>query len=450
MLDYLKKLSAVAPTTYTNPDELYRLYVECGSLCTDTRSLLPGQLYVALKGPNFNGNAFAIQALEAGAAYAVVDEPQYATHERCLLVEDGLEALQWLARMHRRAWGRTVIGLTGSNGKTTTKELLYSILSREMTVLATPGNLNNHIGLPLTLLQLQPRHRLALLEMGDNKTGDIAELCHIAEPNMALITNIGQDHLQGYEGGMAGNAATKCELYEYVSGHGGTLFVNLNDPWLAPWAGTQTLNYGPGGRYHIEQLTQSLAGQDLLLYYPGGTLRLHTPLPGAHNAENVLLAATVALHLGIAPVSIQQGVAAYSPQNNRSQLLHREGKTILLDAYNANPSSMEAALHTFFAQAEGPLLLVLGDMLELGDEAAAAHHQLGLLVAELTTQSKHPVQVLLVGELMKEACTALPQAAWAPDVETARPIWQQLMGSADYVLLKGSRGIALERLLSGN
>ena len=433
---------------YLDTEQLYAYYQQHPRLCTDTRRLQVGDLFLALRGPNFDANAFASQALAAGAAYVIVDDPLLATTGQHLLVQDGLRALQALAAHHRRQWGRWVIGLTGSNGKTTTKELLASILAEQLPLLATPGNWNNHIGLPLTLLQLTPAHQLALLEMGDNKTGDIAELCQIADPDWALITNIGEDHLQGYAQGMAGNAATKRELFDYVAQKGGRLFINLDDPWLAPAARLADTTYGQAGQYRISQLGQDAAGQQLLLEYPEGQLPLQTVLPGNHNAENVLLAATVALELGVPPTAIQSGVACYHPHNNRSQWKNLKGKQVLLDAYNANPTSMRAALDTFLTLAQGASLLVLGDMLELGPEEAAAHSRLGQWLATRLAQHQHPVQLLLVGPAMAQLLPYLPGAAAYPDASAARQAFIDLWAEAEAVFLKGSRGLALERLIA--
>lgn len=427
----------------TSTTTLYQRYLECTGVSTDTRNITAGSLFFALKGPNFNANAFAAEALAKGSRYAVVDDPTSAVDDRYLLVPDGLIALQELGRHHRRQFDIPVIGITGTNGKTTTKELMHAVLSADRPTLATSGNLNNHIGVPLTLLRLLPEHRVAIIEMGANKPGDIAELCALAEPTHGLITNIGKAHLEGF-GGIDGVVRTKTELYVDIKNRGGLLFVHANDALLmAKSEGMQRVTYGhdPNADTSGDALTDGpflsvvFIGCDDLAY------QITTQLIGAYNLPNVLAATAVAQHLGIPDQRIADALAAYAPGNSRSQFKETGSNHLILDAYNANPSSMRVALENFAAmRSTAPKLAVLGDMLELGEQSEEEHKA----IVELTRTLGIPVQ--FVGPLFSKAVgddlgNVHQDASSALRAFTAEPVAGKL------VLIKGSRGIKLETLL---
>lgn len=431
---------------------LYSVFVQSGGVNTDTRSLQPGQLFVALRGPSFNGNRFAAQALQKGALAVVADEdlPDAPDPTRVIRVPNALQALQALARHHRRQWAgsaKPVVAITGSNGKTTTKELLRSILQQRYPAYATEGNLNNHIGVPLTLLRLKPEHQAAVVEMGDNKPGDIAELCVIAEPTHGLITNIGLDHIGGFAD-LADNARTKCELFDYLKRTRGHILLNLADEWLAPYDGAPApmLTFGTAqARVHATLTARSLHGTHFNLHcadWPA-PLACQSPMYGAYNLPNFAAAATAALALGCTPQHIQAGIASYKPANNRSQVVRVGSIAVVLDAYNANPSSMAPALRDFCAL-PGRKTVILGDMLELGGHAVAEHQAVGQLL------NNYPmVRAVLVGPMMHDAFTAITHSnkLFLPDTDAAVAQAPTLVRDTDLLLLKGSRGMALEKIV---
>jgi UDP-N-acetylmuramoyl-tripeptide--D-alanyl-D-alanine ligase len=431
-------------------DQLHRHFLASNGVSTDSRSIQSGQLYFALQGPYHNGNAFAPQALERGASLAVVDDPRFTPKgdARYLAVPDALEALQQLAIRHRRTLSTPVLAVTGSNGKTTTKELLARVLANTLHVHATPGNWNNHIGVPLSILRLTPEHELAVLELADNRPGEIDFLCQVAEPRAGLITNIGLDHIGNYAD-LDANARAKLELFDYLHLEGGKLFVNLADPYLAPYARMLHggLTYGSDdAHWNFRVLERSLRGMRLEIYAPqgGNSFEVQTPLMGLHNAENVLAAVAVGLHYGVEPSQISEAVAAYHPTNNRSQVRTIGPLRVVLDAYNANPSSMEATLRTVLHDHPQGVVCILGDMRELGNHTQAEHRKLGELVAEL-----RPARFVGVGADMAAATAAAQGVATHhyPDVKALLPHLAELTEGAKVVLLKGSRELALETLV---
>lgn len=450
-------MSSLAAAPTLPPDllaRLYQQYLAAGRVVsTDSRALPAAALFFALNGAR-RGAEFAPAALAAGAAHAVVDDAALAATDpaRYTLVPNPLAALQALARHHRRQFRGAVVALTGSNGKTTTKELLAGVLSRRFRTLATAGNFNNHIGVPLTLLRLDPaQDELAVVEMGANHPREIAELAAIAEPTHGLITNVGKAHLEGFGGTPEHVARAKGELFEYLEATGGTAFLNLADPRVAAWRPRL-----PGAVTY--PTASSTAPAELLGADPFVTLTLgadpepvRTQLSGAYNFENLAAAAAVGRFFGVAEGDIRAALAAYAPVNNRSQLAFRPatGNHLILDAYNANPSSVEAAVRHFASlpasDAAGhplPKLLILGDMLELGAEAAAEHRALGRLLTEL----KFP-DVLLVGPEMAAAAEACPTARhFAGKTEAAAWLGAH-SPRGQRILLKGSRGIGLETLV---
>ncbi|MCH5177325.1 MAG: UDP-N-acetylmuramoyl-tripeptide--D-alanyl-D-alanine ligase [Prevotellaceae bacterium] len=346
---------------------LYDIFQQHPTVTTDSRRCPEGSIFFALKGASFDGNAYAASALEQGCAYAVVDNAAYAADDdRCILVDDVLHTLQQLARLHRRTLGTPVVGITGTNGKTTTKELTAAVLQRRFNLLYTQGNLNNHIGVPLTLLRLTAEHELAVVEMGASHPGDIRELVDIAEPDYGLITNVGKAHLQGF-GSFEGVVSTKGELYDYLREHGGTAFVNPHNDILAGMAqGMQTIPYVDGTLTDCNPfLRLTLFGRDVA-----------THLIGAYNMDNVLAAATVGRQFGVGEDDICAALADYVPSNNRSQFVQTADNRLVVDAYNANPTSMMVALQNFRQMAAPHKLCILGDMGELGTASREEHQRI--------------------------------------------------------------------------
>jgi UDP-N-acetylmuramoyl-tripeptide--D-alanyl-D-alanine ligase len=399
-------------------------------------------MFFALKGPRFNANAFAQQALDQGCKWAVVDDPQAAVDERFLLVPDVLRALQELATFHRRRYDFPVVGITGSNGKTTTKELLHAVLKTHLPTLATEGNLNNHIGVPLTLLRITEQHRVAIVEMGANKVGDVAELAAIAEPTHGLITNIGKAHLEGF-GGYAGVVRAKTEMYTHLARTGGLAFVHRDDDLLVEksqgqWRHTYGTLSGADLRGSAAQLGAFLA---IEWSAPDGMHHANTRLIGNYNLPNALAAVCIGAYFGVPHMQIAQGLSDYTPTNNRSQFLDTGKNHLVLDAYNANPSSMAAALENFAQMtSDRPKVAILGGMKELGTESAEEHERLALLVRSLS------LRALVVGSEFEQAARAL-QLPYCNTAEQALERLQEKPLSGALVLIKGSRSVGLEALV---
>jgi UDP-N-acetylmuramoyl-tripeptide--D-alanyl-D-alanine ligase len=427
---------------------LYAHYLAAqGQVSTDSRQPQPGTLFFALNGPSFRGATFAAGALAKGARHAVVDDEKLVTQDPAhyTYAPDPLAALQALAQEHRRQFRGPVLAVTGSNGKTTTKELLTVVLAQKYNVLATIGNLNNHIGVPLTLLRLRPEtHDFAVIEMGANHRGEIADYCQWAAPTHGLITNIGKAHLEGF-GGEAGIALGKGELFDYLAANGGTAFVNTLDaklPGLAMAVPHRVTYPQPGDTYPATLL----AADPALRLRVSADTEVSAQLTGDYNFPNLAAAAAVGTFFDVPAVAVAAALAAYTPQNNRSQLVGTDrGNDLILDAYNANPSSMAAALRSF---AQRPVtagqgrLAILGDMLELGDTSTAEHRALGELLIDLGLNN-----VVLIGPLMQAAAEAQPAAHYFADKATAAEWLAQQTIAGQLVLLKGSRGMGLESLL---
>ncbi len=430
-------------------EQLFALFQQHPSVCIDTRKIQAGDIYIALKGANFDGNAFAQQALTKGAAYVVLDDPVYhiKDDERYVLVQDGLKALQDLALRYRKSLDIPVIGLTGSNGKTTTKELMASVLRRGKRVFATAGNFNNHIGVPLTLLAIPQDAEIAIVEMGANQPGDIEELVQIARPSMALITNIGKAHLERL-GGLDGVQEEKGTLFRYIRDNGGTIWANWGDKRVVSVAEgiAPAISYGsPSADLQGEILSQDLGGMKIRISYVGwpAPVEFETQLSGTYNLTNILAAVAVGIHFGLSIRQLKDGISAYVSQNNRSQLVKKAKHEVWLDAYNANPNSMQASIQNIFEMSNKRIGLVLGDMLELGESSEVEHRRLGQFINQFS-----PRIVIGVGPEMK-ACLAEVEAIsyWFEDVASAQEIFLGLVEEVDLLLLKGSRGIALEGLL---
>lgn len=415
------------------------------SLCvsTDTRNLPAGCVFFALHGANFDGNKFAKQALEQGASLAVIDNPEYALPEGTLLVENTLLALQDLARAWRRELGLPIIGITGTNGKTTTKELLAAVLSTKYNLHYTQGNLNNQIGVPLTLLQITRAHEMAIVEMGASHPGDIKELVEIAEPNFGLITNVGRAHLEGF-GSFEGVQRTKQELYDYLLAHNGTIFRNADNPFLAAMENHATQLYttlhNSTPRYttlpHATQLPHNAT--PLLPHatqlYTTGSMPSGTHLVGEYNAENVSAAICVGEYFGISRQQALEAIRQYVPTNNRSQAMQTANNQLIVDAYNANPTSMQAAINAFKGDT-----YILGAMRELGEYSHLEHQNIVNMLAERKADT-----VFLVGEEYRQTTSPYPIF---DRVEDLHKYLEEYPLKDRNILLKGSRSTKMEYLL---
>jgi UDP-N-acetylmuramoyl-tripeptide--D-alanyl-D-alanine ligase len=429
-----------------NTEDIYKLYEECAyNVCTDTRNLKAGSLFICLKGANFDANAFAKSAVEGGCSYALASDFAYCDGLRIHYVPDTLLALQDLARLHRQKMNATIIGIGGSNGKTTTKELTAAVLSKRFNTVATQGNLNNHIGVPLTLLRLRPETEMAVVELGTNSPGEIAALCQIAQPDAGVITNIGKEHLEGF-GSLEGVAKEESELYRYLQLNEGLAFVNADDEWLMRMASRlkQTIQYG---------FKHSAAGLSVEVnsWFPELKVRLNThegsisfssALAGAHNLTNILAAMTIADHYGVTYSESAAAVEAYKPANNRSQWIQTAHNLIWLDAYNANPSSMQAAMESFSLWEHPHKVLMLGDMFELGAAADEEHLSIGNLAQNLGFK-----EVFLVGSYFHRLIAPGSGVHTFLQVGNLKQhlLDHPLQGAA--VLVKGSRGVAMEALV---
>lgn len=420
--------------------KLYQKYRESGKVSTDTRQIAPGSVFVALKGDKFNANEFAADALSKGASVAVVDEAKVATDERYFLVNDSLEALQQLARHHRSQLSIPVVGLTGSNGKTTSKELLNAVLNKKYKTFATKGNLNNHIGVPLTILSIDDSIELAIVEMGANHVGEIALLCSIANPTHGFITNIGKAHI-GTFGGFENIIRAKSELYQHLITANGQVFINSNNEILSNMAKrfARPLFYPKKGDYYHSAL---LASDPFLRIQAENGDEITTQLVGGYNFENAAAALCIGKFFGVEANLANQAVAEYAPGNMRSQIVQKDSNTIILDAYNANPSSMSAAIENLAAMKSSKKVAILGDMFELEHEAEAEHRAIGKLLKQ-----KHFDQVYLCGKLMQSAQQEFPSARLfeKKDVLIAELKKNPIHDST--ILVKASRGIGLETVI---
>lgn len=416
-------------------DDLYQLFIKANQLVsTDTRQIKPDSLFFALKGPNFNGNLFVEEALEKGAMYSISDEYK-GNNSSVILVDDVLKTLQDLANYHRKQLGIKVIGIGGSNGKTTTKELLHACMSKAFNVFSTVGNLNNHIGVPLTLLQLTSKHQFAIVELGANKGGDIEELCLIAEPDFGVITNIGKEHLEGF-GDIEGVAKAESELYDYLLKNNGHSFVNEDDMWLMNMS--KRLKNKTGYSIHSNQFSDVQLVPQISFHYKG--LHFESPLFGSHNLQNIKAAITISDFFGVNTELIREAIAEYHPQNNRSQIIQTDkGNTILMDAYNANPSSVESAINTFREMKNKPQYVVLGDMFELGSHEAAEHQAILDLCASIPE-----LNAILVGNAFHRCNITNSNIKTYPNKEEAMQYFAEMNIRNSNVLLKGSRSMKME------
>lgn len=410
-------------------------------ITTDSRRLEAGDVFIALKGENFDGNRYVPEVLEKGAALAITENPQYSGNN-CICVENCLLFLQELARYHRRQLGIPIIGITGTNGKTTTKELCHAVLSRKFKTSATQGNFNNHIGVPLTLLGMDKSTELGIVEMGANHPGEIKMLCDIAEPDFGIITNIGQAHLEGF-GSTENIIATKKALYDHVFAKNGKVFVNASDELLMRLSeGHNRGTYGKQGELLQGEIRQTVPYLVYSILVPKGQLYIKTHLVGGYNFDNAMAASALGIHFGIDPLEIQAAIEQYQPSNLRSQLLRTEHNTVILDAYNANPSSMQVAVSHFKEMPGEHKMLILGEMLELGSTSEAAHRQL----VELASNGNFE-RLFLIGNHFEHCAKKCNFIAWFKDTETLIEELKRNKPEQAFILVKGSRGNRLERIV---
>ena len=420
-------------------EELYQVYLQNPSVQTDTRKLKKGDIFFALKGPNFNGNEFAKQALEQGAAYVIIDERDFYISEQTILVEDVLTSLQELAKFHRQQFNISFIAITGSNGKTTTKELIHAVLSSTYITYTTEGNLNNHIGVPLTILKMGKDAEMAVIEMGANHLGEIASYCNIALPTHGLITNCGKAHLEGF-GNEEGVKKGKGELFDYLRKNKGTAFVMWDYDYLRTMSAgiKEIIKYGTEKSDIMGHALQS--DPFLKLQFDKGfTGTIETNLVGAYNLPNVLAAVAIGKYFKVSEEKIRTSLSSYAPSNSRSQLVEKGSNKIILDAYNANPSSMQLAIENFARSKGDHKILVLGAMAELGTNSIKEHQQ---IVDEINKY--HWTDVYLVGgDFLK---FDHPYKKINSALETGKLLQQQKIENS-FLLIKGSRSAGMEKVV---
>ncbi len=420
--------------------ELYKIYLQHPQIETDTRKLQPGVIYFALSGPNFDGNTFAAEALAKGAAYVVMDNPALATDARCIVVPDVLQTLQQLAKYHRQQFSIPFIAITGSNGKTTTKELIAAVLGKKYVTYATTGNLNNHIGVPLTLLKIKADAGMAIIEMGANHQKEIASYCEIALPDYGLITNCGKAHIEGF-GGIEGVRKGKGELFDFLRANGGLVFRNTSLEYLDGMAKgiASQVTYGTDNATYLGRPVMD--GVFLKVELGGNEeTTINTNLVGEYNFPNVMAAVAVGRHFGVPVADIKAAIEAYNPDNSRSQYLQKGSNTFIMDAYNANPTSMRAAILNFANAALPNKALWIGGMKEMGTAEQEEHQQLVALIASYTWQS-----VILVGKEFKGLQGSYP---WFETSAEAAAFIHTHPPQNSSILVKGSRGSKMELMVS--
>ncbi|MDN5216097.1 UDP-N-acetylmuramoyl-tripeptide--D-alanyl-D-alanine ligase [Fulvivirgaceae bacterium BMA12] len=418
---------------------LYEKFLTTTGASTDTRNIKSGNIFFALKGPNFDANKFAKAALEQGAKYAVIDDPKHNLDDRYILVDDTLKALQDLAIHHRAQLQIPVIGITGSNGKTTTKELIYEVLSKKFVAFATAGNFNNHIGVPLSVLSVDVKTEIAVIEMGANKVGDIAELCEIAQPTHGLITNIGKAHIEGF-GGFEGVIRGKSELYQYLIDHNGKVFINSENEILNSMAKRFERPYfypAYSDYYHCELVT---ADPFLVIKSDKGNL-IETNLVGKYNFENIAAALCIGKFFEVDDKKANRAISKYTPTNNRSQIIKKGNNMLILDAYNANPVSMKAAIENIAEMEASNKVVILGDMNELGEISEEEHYKVG----ELTKDDRFS-KVIFCGEKILAAKNANPDSTYFKEKNQLIDYLHQNPFDKALILIKASRSLGLEQL----
>ena len=421
-------------------NQIHKLFLACSAVSTDTRNISQNAFFFALKGPNFNANTFAAQALESGARYAVIDEVVQPINDSFILVENVLKTLQDLARFHRDYLGLPVVALTGSNGKTTTKELINAALKQRFKTIATIGNLNNHIGVPLTLLSMNADTEVGVVEMGANHVNEIALLCSIAKPNVGYITNFGKAHLEGF-GSEQGVVVAKSELYDYLKANKGLIIMNSDDAKQEKQVG-QYSNTFSFSEYKQASINISLLDSQPFLNVSLVDIVIKTHLVGVYNFHNIAAALAVGSFFNLTPQQLKSGIEAYVPANNRSQIIQQNSNQILLDAYNANPSSMEVALENFKGTQNSNKLAILGDMFELGANSAKEH----LEIVNQAILTKGCV-FYFIGSHFFEQKIAHSTFLFFETFKELQSHLEEITISNTSILIKGSRGMALERVL---
>lgn len=422
-------------------EDIHKLFLNSNGICTDSRKISPGCLYISLKGERFDGNDYAVQALADGADHAIIDKDLGSSDARLIMVNNGLKCLQNLATFHRRFLGLRMLAITGSNGKTTTKELCGAVLSKKYNLLITSGNFNNHIGVPLTLLHGKKEHDLAVIEMGANHQREIAELCQIAQPNVGLITNIGKAHLEGM-GGIEGVIKTKSELYHYLMDAGGSILLNSDEKNLLSFQEKSELSYGSHSSADIIGKSISETGHLKINWsFGGSSYHCQTNLLGAYNLGNILSAIAVGVFFDVPPEDINAAISEYSPSNNRSELQSAGTNTIIWDAYNANPSSMMAAIENLAGMHHGRKIMILGEMKEVGPTSDQEHQN---LIDE--AQKILPHSLFLVGNSFEKR--SRNGANWFTDVSNLKHYLADNPLTDSLILIKGSRSNKLEELRS--
>jgi UDP-N-acetylmuramoyl-tripeptide--D-alanyl-D-alanine ligase len=419
---------------------IHEKFLTCSGVSTDTRKIQPQSMFVAIRGDRFDANTFALEALQKGAAFVIIDNDEYFLDERTIVVRDSLSALQQLANFHRNYLQLPIIALTGSNGKTTTKELIHAVLKQKFNAAATVGNLNNHIGVPLTLLSFTEKTEIGIVEMGANHQKEIEFLCRIAEPDYGYITNFGKAHLEGF-GGTEGVIKGKSELYDYLGSHNRMAFINLNDPIQVQKSyGLPHFSFGlnqPQAALNIDQVS---ANPFVEISFEGVTI--NSKLIGLYNANNINAAIAVGKYFEISNDKIKPAIEGYIPENNRSQILHKGGNEIILDAYNANPSSMLVAIENFLQLDKQNKVAILGDMFELGPESAAEHKALVTSV-----EKAGDVAFVFIGKDFVANGLEREHFVFYETFEQFAEVLKQQPFSGKTMLIKGSRGMALERVL---
>jgi UDP-N-acetylmuramoyl-tripeptide--D-alanyl-D-alanine ligase len=424
-------------------EEIYKIFGKTTEVSTDSRKITPGCIFFALKGDNFNGNKYAKEALSKGAILAIIDEKEYYLPDKTILVNNVLETLQDVARLHRRKLGIPILGITGTNGKTTTKELIAKVLSQKFKVSFTPGNLNNHIGVPLTLISMNSDTEFGIIEMGANHQGEIADLCSVADPDYGIITNIGKAHLEGF-GSFEGVKNTKAELYAHIKNKKGTIFLNGGNQILIELSkGINKITFGTDQSNFEGELIKSPPFVHIKATFPKGVLYLNTNLIGDFNFENVMAAACIGNYFGVDPLKIQKAIKEYRPSNIRSQLIEKDNVKIIMDAYNANPTSMIASITSFLNSASSleNSFLILGDMLELGSYSSNEHLNILLLIKDMPKEN-----VFLVGKTFSEIAKNSGLNTFEDVTQLCGYLYMNPIKKGN-ILIKGSRGIQLEKIL---
>ena len=423
-------------------EQLYEYYRDSHfTISTDTRKIGPGSIFFALKGENFDANTFAAQALEKGAKWAVIDNPEYET-SKTILVNDVLKTLQNLANYHRHQLKIPFIGIGGSNGKTTTKELVHSVLSQKFKTISTPGNYNNHIGVPLTILGIKPGTEMAVIELGANRIGDIEELCQIAEPDFGLITNIGKEHLEGF-GSLEGVAKAESELYYHLLKSGGMAFVNKDDERLNRMSSRLTNVHGYSCRNKSAETYCKLIQDFPTIEFTFNSVSIRSQLSGSYNFENIMAAVAIGHYFGVPAELIKKGIESYEPKNKRSQIITEGSTMIYLDAYNANPSSMEKALENFARFDFSKKIAVLGDMFEMGEHAEKEYELIYKYASSLNFNHS-----FVAGEHFKKQALANGKDGFNNAGEV-NAILKKLDLQDTAIFIKGSRGMVMEEVLAG-